>query len=186
VVIGISMSTLPTHHTLRETLAFTMVYILLVLPPIVGLRTFPRLVQDLLHFHLRQSKRHGHTFQKRVLIYGAGFGYTLLNRAESYDDSHHRKYYHLVGLIDDDPDLRNRKIHGHSVLGTFSELPRILETQAISEIVVTCKLTPERLAALTDLAQAHQIRVRQNLFTESVLVQEAASENPANTPTPHS
>jgi UDP-N-acetylmuramyl pentapeptide phosphotransferase/UDP-N-acetylglucosamine-1-phosphate transferase len=184
VVIGISMSTLPTHHTLQETLAFNMVYSLLVLPLIVGLRIFPRLVQDLLHFHLRQSKRHGHTFQKRVLIYGAGFGYTLLNRAESYDDSHHRKYYHLVGLIDDDPDLRNRKIHGHSVLGTFSELPRILETQAISEIVVTCKLTPDRRAALASLAETHQVRVRQNLFTETVLVQGADPGDSVKLPKP--
>lgn len=171
VMIGISMSPLPTHHTLQETLVFTMVYSLLVLPLIVGLRTFPRLVQDLLHFHLRQSKRHGNDLQKRVLIYGAGFGYTLLNRAESYDDSRHRKYYHLVGLIDDDPDLRNRKVHGHPVLGTFADLTRLLQNLAIEEIVVTCRLPPDRMAELTELARSHQLRLRQNLFTETVLVE---------------
>lgn len=184
VVIGISMSPLPTHHTLQETLVFTMVYSLLVLPLIVGLRTFPRLVQDLLHFHLRQSKRHGNNLQKRVLIYGAGFGYTLLNRAESYDDSRHRKYYHLAGLIDDDPDLRNRKVHGHPVLGTFSDLPRLLRSLAIEEIVVTCTLPPDRLAALTDLARSHQLRLRQNLFTETVLVETAEPPVPGDDATP--
>ncbi|MCC5842694.1 MAG: hypothetical protein JJU05_00445 [Verrucomicrobia bacterium] len=184
VVIGISMSPLPAHHTLQETLVFTMVFSLLVLPPIVGLRTFPRLVQDLLHFHLRRSKHHGHIFQKRVLIYGAGFGYTLLNRAESYDDSHHRKYYHLVGLIDDDPDLRNRKIHGHPVLGSFAELPRILDSQKIREIIVTCTLPPERMDALIDLAETRQVRVRQNLFSEKIIVQGPAPGDSVNTSTP--
>ncbi len=184
VIIGISMSPLPAHHTLQETLAFTMVYALLVLPPIVGLRTFPRLVQDLLHFHMRQSRRHGEKIQKRVLIYGAGFGYTLLNRAESYDDSHHRKYYHLVGLIDDDPDLRHRRVHGHPILGTFADLPSLLEKQGIREIVVTCKLPPERMRALTDLAESLQVRVRQNLFTEEILVQGPAPGDSVNTAIP--
>lgn len=185
VIISISLSPLSTHHTLRETVAFTMVYALLVLPLVVGLRTFPRLVQDLLHFHLRQSLRHGEKLQKRVLIYGAGFGYTLLNRAESYDDSHHRKHYHLVGLIDDDPNLRNRKVHGHPVLGTSADLPQLLETHRIREIIVTCRLEPWRQEALTLLADARNIRVRQNLFTERILCEGPGPGESEGPPIPH-
>jgi UDP-GlcNAc:undecaprenyl-phosphate GlcNAc-1-phosphate transferase len=169
VVISISLSPLPTHHTFQETLAFTLLYAVLVLPPIVGLRVFPRLVQDLLHFHLRHSNMHGAKQQKHVLIYGAGFGYTLLNRAESYQDSRHRKHYHLTGLIDDDPNLRNRLIHGHPVLGSIADLPVILSTRTIHEIIVTCRLEPERMRKLQALAEEHGFRLRQNLFTEQII-----------------
>lgn len=185
ILIGISMSTYPTHHTFQQTVVFAMTYSLLVLPPIVGLRTFPRLAQDLLHFHLRQSKRNGERLQRRVLIYGAGFGYTLLNRAESFEDSHHRKHYHLVGLIDDDPDLRHRKIHGHSVLGSIGDLPALLLRENIQEIIITCRPAPGRLELLKDLAITHGIHLRQNLFTENILVEGAnLSSGPGDSTAP--
>ena len=168
ILVGLAISPLPLDHTLREFLVFTLVLFSLNIPAITFVRIFPRLVQDMVHYHERKKKTDAldHT---RVLIYGAGYGYSLVVRAESFDDSTRRKPYRLVGLIDDDPYLRGRTVHGHPVLGGADALEHIVEHEDIQEILVSTELDPENLDKLMRVAERHNLRVSQSLFSHHTL-----------------
>jgi FlaA1/EpsC-like NDP-sugar epimerase len=169
MMIGLVISPLPLQHTLRETLVFALVLFSLTIPPLVFVRAFPRLVQDMVHFHERKKKDTSAGEKTRVLIYGAGYGYTLITRAESFDDSTRRASYHLVGLLDDDAFLKGRTVNGHAVLGGIQDLESLLETEEIDEILVSTELHPENEQALMDIAESHNLHVRQSLFSQRVL-----------------
>jgi FlaA1/EpsC-like NDP-sugar epimerase len=52
----------------------------------------------------------------------------------------------VLGLVDDNPRLRRRRIHGVPVIGALHELPRILERNAADTVLVTIPNAPhERL-----------------------------------------
>ncbi|MBT3322680.1 MAG: sugar transferase [Anaerolineae bacterium] len=70
---------------------------------------------------------------RRVLIVGAGkAGATLASAYEELIP----KPFQLIGFTDDDPDKMGSKIDGFRVLGSNSNLIRIIEQQNISDIVV--------------------------------------------------
>lgn len=169
VLIGIAISTMTIHHTVKETLLFSMVLLTCTVPPMVIFRAFPRLVQDMLHYHDRKNSHAANHLQHRVLIYGAGYGYTLITRAESFDDSARKNDYCLVGLIDDDPYLRGRLVHGHQVLGSLTDLPKLVENNNINEILVSTVLSPGNQIRLMKLAEELNIKVSQRIFTRKVL-----------------
>ena len=169
ILVGFVVSPLPLQHSLRETLIFCLVFLTLTIPPMVTLRAFPRLVQDMLHYHERQKREQDSQNLNRVLVYGAGYGYTLITRAESFADTARREQYHLVGLIDDDPFLKNRMVHGHQVLGGLKDLRRLVEEQDIDEILVSTILDPENEDRLMGIAEEMNLRVKQSLFNSQVL-----------------
>ena len=74
-----------------------------------------------------------HTKQgKRVLIVGAGWLAVSLLRELQED---HALQYHVVGLIDDDPEKAHLRIAGASVLGTRQDIPRICKEKQVDEII---------------------------------------------------
>jgi UDP-N-acetylmuramyl pentapeptide phosphotransferase/UDP-N-acetylglucosamine-1-phosphate transferase len=180
VLVGLAISPLPLHHTIKEISVFALVMFALTIPPMIFLRVFPRLVQDMVHYHERRKKTQTETNSKRVLIYGAGYGYTLITRAESFDDSKRRKPYFLVGLIDDDPYLRGRMVHGHPVLGSLNDLENLVEEREIEEVLLSTELHEENLQRLMHISETHNLRVRQSLFSHHILrdITEQGSTSP--------
>ncbi len=77
-----------------------------------------------------QRLRKGNT---RILIIGAGSAGEQIGR-EMVTQS--RSKYFPVGYIDDDPAKRGVNIHGIKVLGTRKEIPHLLETHRIDEVLV--------------------------------------------------
>ncbi|MCC5848898.1 MAG: hypothetical protein JJU29_12485 [Verrucomicrobia bacterium] len=177
MLLGISLSTIPQHHTMNASILISLVLLALAVPPMVGLRVFPRLVQDLMHYHERQEKKYTAQSIPRTLIYGAGYGYTLLTRAESFDDTPRRRKYQLIGLMDDDPHLFNSFIHGHPVLGGLKDLPHLVMEKQITEVIITTQLDPKNLERLLDLADDLGLTIRQSIITHQVLY---ASEKKPN------
>ena len=169
IFIGFTISPLPLQHTLKETIVFALVLFSLNLPAMLFIRMFPRLVQDMVHYHERKRVEEASTVLPRVLIYGAGYGYTLISRAESFDDSVRRTPYYLVGLIDDDPYLKGRLVHGHTVLGSLHDLEDLIEREHIDEVMLSTVLRDENLNLLMQVAEQHDLRVRQSLFSHHVL-----------------
>lgn len=169
ILIGIAISPLPFQHNLKETLVISMVLLSVAVPAMVIFRAFPRLVQDMLQYHDRKNTHFGDAPQNRVLIYGAGYGYTLITRAESFDDSSRKNAYCLVGLIDDDPYLRGRLVHGHQVLGSLTDLPNLIDKHHINEVLVSTDLHLGNQILLMKIAKEKKLRVTQRIFNQNIL-----------------
>ncbi len=95
---------------------------------------------------------------EKILLYGAGARCMLfLNDAGwSYLDSHLPRK--VVGLVDDDPNMRRRLVYGHKVLGHGVDLPRLIEQYEVKRVVITTdKLSPETLDELQEICRAARV-----------------------------
>jgi UDP-N-acetylmuramyl pentapeptide phosphotransferase/UDP-N-acetylglucosamine-1-phosphate transferase len=63
----------------------------------------------------------------------------------------------VVGVLDDDVNLRGRLVMGYPILGTFEDLPEVVKAQRIQEVVITAQVTDERRECLVALAQASEV-----------------------------
>jgi len=70
---------------------------------------------------------------RRVLIVGAGSAGEQIVRDMIREKSSH---FVPVGFIDDDPSKRSIKIHGIKVLGKKEDIPRIIESNKIDEVLI--------------------------------------------------
>ena len=70
---------------------------------------------------------------RRVLIVGAGHAGELLVRDMLSDRSYH---YRPVGLIDDDPVKRRRRIHGVPVVGRIEDISALVTRLVVHEILI--------------------------------------------------
>ncbi len=94
--------------------------------------------------------------RERVLIVGAGRSGRAL--ARELADTPGR---HVVGFVDDNTALRRRRVHAVTVHGTIDELPRLLETLRVAEVLVTVPdAAPERLDAVVAACDAAGVACR--------------------------
>jgi FlaA1/EpsC-like NDP-sugar epimerase len=118
-----------------------------------------RLVITSLDEYLRARRGGG----RRILIYGAGVGGRLLVRALLEDRSLDMM---PAGFIDDDLAKRRLHVEGVPVLGTFADLPAILEAREIAELVVSIKtLDRTRLAETAAICRQRGVTIRSMRFS---------------------
>ena len=72
--------------------------------------------------------------QKRVLIYGAGDAGEMIVRDMKNNGALYR--YQPIGFIDDDPRKLGQRIHGVAVLGSRDNIPHIIESHKLDEVVL--------------------------------------------------
>jgi UDP-GlcNAc:undecaprenyl-phosphate GlcNAc-1-phosphate transferase len=97
-----------------------------------------------------------------VLIYGAGRGGALLVRKLLNDT---RPGGMPVGFIDDDPAKRWMKLEGLPVLGGSLDLPGILGTRSISQVIVSIEdLAEEQLLRVDDICRARGVPLKRARF----------------------
>jgi exopolysaccharide biosynthesis polyprenyl glycosylphosphotransferase len=96
-------------------------------------------------------------YLRRVLVVGAGQAGTSLVMA--YKGLRPQPFY-LVGFMDDDPEKINLKIEGFPVLSGHDRLLEIIESEAVTELViaVTGKMQGSTFQAVLD-AQDHGVEV---------------------------
>jgi UDP-GlcNAc:undecaprenyl-phosphate GlcNAc-1-phosphate transferase len=95
---------------------------------------------------------------QRVLIYGAGDGGELLLR-EMRNNSDLGLV--PVGFVDDDPQKAGRMIHGVPVIGTFSELDRVIASSKVQLVLAsTGKIDPGRWAEVERTCVARGLGAR--------------------------
>jgi UDP-GlcNAc:undecaprenyl-phosphate GlcNAc-1-phosphate transferase len=176
MVTGVALSPIAQLHTFKQSVLFTQVLLSIALPLMMFLRVFPRLVQDFMHYHERHRRHPSEEQLPRVLIYGAGYGFTLIVRSESFTDLAKRRQYQLIGLVDDDPHLRGRVIHGHEVMGTGHDLERLCALHDIEEILLSTTLSEEHLHHLMEVADQLDLKISRSMFANEVLRERLTTE----------
>ncbi|MFH1678711.1 MAG: polysaccharide biosynthesis protein [Candidatus Omnitrophota bacterium] len=115
---------------------------LLVIVGLGGVRVGIRLSRPLRYRYIDKDKR------KRALIIGAGDAGEMILREILY---RYRRNYEVVGLIDDDPKKYKRHIHGVAVLGTRSDIPDIVNSKRVQEIIIAIpSLQAEQLRGIIE------------------------------------
>ena len=175
VLISTGLGMLLQPEQWRRFVAFAFVFAGVSNVAVLGSRLFLRGVLDALTLwgETRHYRRGG--VVRRVILYGSG-GRCLLylrERALNIFDSSARRM--IVGLIDDDPNLRHRRVGGYIVLGTGRDLPDLVNRLRIDEIVITAQLREPAYVALASLCACANIRLSEWHYEERVI-------NPSDVP----
>jgi UDP-GlcNAc:undecaprenyl-phosphate GlcNAc-1-phosphate transferase len=97
-----------------------------------------------------------------VLIYGAGRGGALLVRKLLQDK---RPGGMPIGFVDDDPSKRWMKLEGLPVLGSSVELPEILRTRSISQVIISIEDLPlDQLRRVEATCEARGVPLKRARF----------------------
>lgn len=78
----------------------------------------------------------------RYLAYGAGDNFAAYDAAMRGTIIGRRDGF-VAALIDDDPMLRGRLMHGHRVLGSIDDIDRVVAETGATCLLITCALRPE-------------------------------------------
>ena len=94
---------------------------------------------------------------RRVLIIGAGSA----ARALALQVQEIPSNYQLVGFLDDDPSKKKVRYRGLRVLGELSDLPQIVDSSEVQEVIVAIThLPPENLREIMNVCGEDDIPVR--------------------------
>jgi UDP-GlcNAc:undecaprenyl-phosphate GlcNAc-1-phosphate transferase len=98
----------------------------------------------------------GRTDERRVLIVGAGkSGRSLLRELRETPNER------VVGFLDDDPQLRGRRIHGVRIVGLSTAAPDAIARTRANAVVVTIPSAPaEMLSALVEACERAGVPVQ--------------------------
>jgi FlaA1/EpsC-like NDP-sugar epimerase len=107
---------------------------LLSLIAVGGLRLSSRVLAE-----SQASPRDSKSHERQALIIGAGDAGALVVR-EMRKNPHGN--LSPVGFIDDDTDKQNQEIHGVQVIGTISDLPEIIDSRLIDEVIIAIPSAP--------------------------------------------
>ena len=78
--------------------------------------------------------------QERVLLFGAGGRCQIYLRERLYRGMPELTRRFVVGLVDDDPNLRRRWVAGYQVLGNRFELATIIRKHKVHRVVITADI----------------------------------------------
>jgi FlaA1/EpsC-like NDP-sugar epimerase len=92
-----------------------------------------RLVRKKMYDNI-QAKEVKPAKKMRLLVIGAGVAAEQLVR--EMQQSKNKKKYHLVGLVDDNPDFVGGNLQGITILGTVRDIPTLVEHHAVDRVVL--------------------------------------------------
>lgn len=129
---------------------FLMIDGLLLQVTLLGWRAVQKVLSDVYRQTLPQADR-------TTLIYGAGRRGVAMLEELTADPS---LGLLVVGFIDDDPELRNLRIHQVPVLGSSQDLPEVVSAHNVSTFVVaSSKIDRDRLASAIHFCIQQQIPI---------------------------
>lgn len=106
-------------------------------------------------FTLRTKTEAG---KKNLLIVGAGdAGEAVLREIRNSTTSPYR----AIGFVDDDPALVGKYIHGTPVLGDVADIPEIVRTKAVAEILIAkARATSREIRAIVEVGESIGVKCR--------------------------
>src|SRR5919197_3338048 len=139
--------------TVNIPLGVLVLFFLLTLTMVVGLRFAARLLHDPRARGFRPRKD-----ARRILIVGAGDGGRLVLREIVRNPT---LGLNPVGFVDDDARLRSQRVDGVRVLGGTDDLPKILDEAEPDEVTIAIPSAPGTLRArVVKACRARGIPVR--------------------------
>lgn len=151
VAVSFGVELLFGTGTLRENIVKAVLFLGLSASFVFSVRIFPRIIRDLIGPNFALKGGSANRKHERVLVYGAGV------RCRQYLESVGRQrsgansaLQQVIGLIDDEKNLRKRYVQGYQVLGGGDELPECLSEQKVDKIVLACSLTEQALKDLLE------------------------------------
>lgn len=157
------------YYYLHEIILRVVLYVGIAAPLIVGLRTLPRTVQDIMTWQYRHSIAQHHQTENtpeapkplNTLVYGTSHDCTLFLREQTYFTGDQRqKKRHIVGILDNDANLHDRLVHGYRVLGGTQHIDDITKKTRVDDIIITSISDPKVLEELVQIAKNKKL----NLF----------------------
>lgn len=155
IILGVASSTAVFVALVRGVMGSTIyprsvfaIDAILLILFLGGIRLTGRLYRELV-----TGKR-----ERRVLIFGAGDAGEMIVR-----DMKNQPLYNLdpIGLVDDDPTKVSHTIHGVRVLGTYRELPRIMETTMPHEVLIALpRVEPARIRELVKALEPYKVPIQ--------------------------
>ncbi len=119
-----------TIHSIELPVSFIIIHAFLCLGFIAGVRLSYRFIRNIKSFIRVKTNCQ---LQKRTLIVGAGnAGTQIIREMQSSKDMNRIP----VGIIDDNPSKKNLTINGVKVFGNTSDIPSLVKTLEIKEIII--------------------------------------------------
>ena len=141
--LGGSAAIILFHFPHRDLMAFSMLYFALSSLALSGVRLVRPVLRDLF-YALDSGRLAEDPATSRIVVYGAGLRYAMFRRELVRSSLRNRRV--IVGLLDDDALLRGLYIGGQRVHGTLVQAKEALRRLRADAVVITCILSPERLA----------------------------------------
>ena len=174
--VGAQLFILYVYHYFAYSRTVFAIYAVLALITVTLSRASFRLVGEF----VQRQRRSG----TRIVIYGAGDGGGLVISELLGQRSENR----LIGFIDDDPRKAGIRVMGYAVLGGYSALNVLINSNSVDSIVVSARTMPaERLNNLTTLCSEHGVKLsRLRVDLESLVDgEDTTAVKPARTATIH-
>jgi FlaA1/EpsC-like NDP-sugar epimerase len=96
----------------------------------------------------------------RCVVYGAGERFAMLSAA-MHGSLLGKRNAVIVALIDDDPHLRGRLVHGQKVLGGIGIIDDVIRVYKPDTLLISAVLEPENREKALDAARRHGLAVRE-------------------------
>jgi UDP-GlcNAc:undecaprenyl-phosphate GlcNAc-1-phosphate transferase len=147
----------------RQVAIFT-----LALPfPVVGVRMARELLAEGMAALARQRLLET-PGAERVLAYGGGNRFLLFQREGATRIADQRRV--IVGIVDDNINLRGRIVQGCRVLGSLADLPALARRHNVAGVVITARLDDARRAEIAAAARAAGIWLKEWKHDEEEIV----------------
>ncbi len=137
------------HEHIRSSL--TLLFIMLSLPAMLGIRLSREILREAVSV-IERAVLSGRPDAKRVLVCGGGERLRAFLR-ESRTRLGHSDNVFVVGVLDDDPNLLNRQVHGVRVLGVIRDLNEYVRKCNVSEVIITMRIGDDRRRQIVEMAR---------------------------------
>jgi len=139
-----------------ELFRFALLFAALSVFPIVGIRLWRDSIQGVMQIMERRI-----LLEKpetiRVFVYGGGLRFRSYTREMSIISGRNDRV--ILGIIDDDINLKGRIIAGYTVLGGVGNLKDLVSEWRADALVITCLLSPEKQTQVVRIAESLGILV---------------------------
>lgn len=179
-LVSTGVACLVPPYQWQHTLVVSCIYTGLAHVFLLGNRLFVRGLLDALSMWSETQYYQRGGVVHRVLLYGSGGRCLLFIRNRTLNNLDYSSRRMIVGLVDDDPNLRFRRVGGYVVLGSGSELPDLIQRHRIDEIVVTAQLRDEMFDSLVVLCGLNGVRLSEWHYEERRISGDADSPAPGN------